>query len=258
MLKRSEIILYNELVEYIYTIEDYDEIRNILLEILETLIPYNQASFYLASHNGNHFLEKPIGKGISQSELQRYIDDYADQDYTRWLFMNGKSMVYRETDFFPDEIREDKTYYKEIYLPANLYYSIQLSIAYGGIFLGIITLYRDKEKEDFSDKELFILQLLINHLEHRMHKEANLQDTKPENMESMSRICSFDGYEYIQRYALTPREVEVLELLLIGESNEKICKQLIISLNTLKKHITNIYKKLGINNRWELINFIIK
>lgn len=253
MLSRNEIILFNELIEDVYTIDAYDEMRITLLEILDALIPYNQASFYLASNNRNQFLSKPIGKGIPHSELQRYIDDYEAQDYTRWLFMNGKSMVYRETDFFSDKNREDKTYYKEIYIPANIHYSVQLSIAYGGNFLGIITLYREKEKEDFSDKELFILNLLINHLEQRMRKEASLQDNKPE---SMDNAFHFDGYEYIQRYALTPREVEVLKLLLAGAPNEKVCKDLVISLNTLKKHNRNIYKKLGINNRWELINHL--
>ena len=41
-----------------------------------------------------------------------------------------------------------------------------------------------------------------------------------------------------------------------GRDNAAICEELAISVNTLKKHILNIYRKLGIKNRVQLFKMI--
>lgn len=52
-----------------------------------------------------------------------------------------------------------------------------------------------------------------------------------------------------KRVVLTAREREVLLLLATGYGREEICAQLSLSLNTLKTHQKNIYKKLGVKSR---------
>jgi len=49
--------------------------------------------------------------------------------------------------------------------------------------------------------------------------------------------------------ALTEREVEVLKLIAKGYSNEKIAEQLVISLGTVKGHVSNILSKLHLVDR---------
>ena len=44
--------------------------------------------------------------------------------------------------------------------------------------------------------------------------------------------------------------------LMQGKENPVICEELTISTNTLKKHILNIYRKLGIRNRVQLFKMI--
>jgi DNA-binding CsgD family transcriptional regulator len=41
-----------------------------------------------------------------------------------------------------------------------------------------------------------------------------------------------------------------------GKDNVSICDELSISVNTLKKHILNIYRKLGIKNRVQMFKMI--
>jgi LuxR family maltose regulon positive regulatory protein len=52
---------------------------------------------------------------------------------------------------------------------------------------------------------------------------------------------------------LTSREEEILRLMQDGLTNQEIADELIISLYTVKRHATNIYTKLGVNNRRQAI-----
>jgi len=48
---------------------------------------------------------------------------------------------------------------------------------------------------------------------------------------------------------LTPREIEVLELVAAGASNTEIAERLVISPFTVKRHVTHLLTKLGVNSR---------
>jgi DNA-binding NarL/FixJ family response regulator len=50
---------------------------------------------------------------------------------------------------------------------------------------------------------------------------------------------------------LTSREIQVLELIANGASNQQIADQLGISLYTTKSHVRNVLGKLGAKNRWQ-------
>jgi DNA-binding NarL/FixJ family response regulator len=52
---------------------------------------------------------------------------------------------------------------------------------------------------------------------------------------------------------LTPREAEVLELLQDGSTNAEIAHELSIGIETVRTHARNVYRKLGIASRRELI-----
>lgn len=55
------------------------------------------------------------------------------------------------------------------------------------------------------------------------------------------------------KLGLSKREVEVLELLAIGLSNQEIADKLFVSLNTIKTHISSIYSKLNVKRRTQAI-----
>ncbi|MGD8598452.1 MAG: LuxR C-terminal-related transcriptional regulator, partial [Anaerolineae bacterium] len=52
---------------------------------------------------------------------------------------------------------------------------------------------------------------------------------------------------------LTPREMEVLQLLGAGNSNQEIADSLVITINGVKKHTSNIYGKLGVHSRTQAV-----
>ena len=50
---------------------------------------------------------------------------------------------------------------------------------------------------------------------------------------------------------LTRREIEILSLVAIGSSNEEVADRLCISPHTVKTHVYNIFKKIGVPNRFQ-------
>jgi LuxR family transcriptional regulator, maltose regulon positive regulatory protein len=52
---------------------------------------------------------------------------------------------------------------------------------------------------------------------------------------------------------LTGRELEVLRLLAAGRSNQRIAHDLVVALDTVKKHVTHVLGKLGAANRTEAV-----
>jgi NarL family two-component system response regulator LiaR len=57
----------------------------------------------------------------------------------------------------------------------------------------------------------------------------------------------------IETFGLTPREQEVLELMVEGMNNPEIAERLVVSRSTAKAHVSNILGKLSVSNRAEAI-----
>ncbi len=69
---------------------------------------------------------------------------------------------------------------------------------------------------------------------------------------------NLSGEDAITDPQLSPRENEILELLIEGYSNKEIAEKLVVSLSTVHTHRTNLMQKLGLSNRHELIQYARK
>ena len=67
-----------------------------------------------------------------------------------------------------------------------------------------------------------------------------------------------DGGDGSTSVKLSVREQEVLELLSKGLKYKEIAEQLFISTETVRRHATNIYAKLGVSNRMQAVNKYFK
>src|SRR5512135_814528 len=72
--------------------------------------------------------------------------------------------------------------------------------------------------------------------------------------EAPLRLKDGDGFSLsLEERGITAREGEIVRLLIEGRTNEEIAARLFISNHTVKNHIHNVYQKLGIRNRVQLI-----
>ena len=56
-----------------------------------------------------------------------------------------------------------------------------------------------------------------------------------------------------QKLGLSAREIEVLQLMAAGMSNQEIADQLYVSVNTVKTHTSNIFQKLDVKRRTQAV-----
>jgi LuxR family transcriptional regulator, maltose regulon positive regulatory protein len=97
----------------------------------------------------------------------------------------------------------------------------------------------------------------------RKDQRAPARDIDPDYLARLLRACGQAGAAPPSRRAaaplpgmaepLTDREVEVLRLLAAGRSNQRIAHELVVALDTVKKHVTHILGKLGATNRTEAV-----
>jgi LuxR family transcriptional regulator, maltose regulon positive regulatory protein len=52
---------------------------------------------------------------------------------------------------------------------------------------------------------------------------------------------------------LTERELEVLQLLATGQPNRAIAEELVVTLDTVKRHVSNLFSKLEVANRTQAV-----
>jgi DNA-binding NarL/FixJ family response regulator len=71
-------------------------------------------------------------------------------------------------------------------------------------------------------------------------------------IEELAALRAHDAREGSTADGLTPRERELASLVGRGASNKEIAHHLSISIKTVKTHLTNIFKKLGLSTRVQL------
>lgn len=77
------------------------------------------------------------------------------------------------------------------------------------------------------------------------HKKV-VPETKPEPASPFNPAL-------LEKLGITPREMEVLEAMATGLSNQEIADRLFVSLNTVKTHTSNLFSKLDAQRRTQAI-----
>lgn len=246
MLEANQWILLNALTYKIHRIKDFDEMRAYLIQQLTYLIDFDSASFFISNPDKPRELIRPVGYNFSMENMQKYIQQEKKIDYSEGMMYTGKNIAYRESDILKDEIRVTTKYYKQVYDANNFHFSLHLNISFEEMFMGVLSLFRTKGKPDFQYKDIFILDMIKDHLALRGYNEYN---------RILKKILTVR--ECGEKYNLSAREQEVLEKLLTSETQEDIAAELGIAVNTLKKHINSIYNKTGFLSRIELHDRVI-
>jgi two-component system, NarL family, nitrate/nitrite response regulator NarL len=83
------------------------------------------------------------------------------------------------------------------------------------------------------------------------------RDSVSDLIKALREDNSPEGTPQRRRFGLTPRELEIITLVVAGYSNPEIAQKFSISEQTVKHHISNIFDKVGVSNRIELALFAV-
>jgi DNA-binding CsgD family transcriptional regulator len=85
------------------------------------------------------------------------------------------------------------------------------------------------------------------------HNLSNTQLTKPQLTLSVSEMKTEVSQEAIDAAGLSRRELEILQMMATGMSNQEIADALFISLSTVKSHVSSVFTKLDVVRRTQAI-----
>ena len=211
-----------------------------LLRELKTLVPFDEAVIFYMDGNQkvtDHYLYK-----IDPKWMSLYLGYYTNSDSgvygLRQRNTDGMNDVFvhrwraeRSDEFIPDYIR-----------PRNLVGTIGFPMRdASGRIRTVFALDRLTEPE-YSEKEVEIVRAVWNLL--RLYHQALYE--KQDGEAEQTAVCE-------ERKSLTPREAEIVRLLEQGLSPASIAHVLHITVPTTNRHIYNIYKKLNVGSRVELM-----
>lgn len=130
----------------------------------------------------------------------------------------------------------------------------------------VLTLHQDREylfKTLQLGCEGYVLKdaessVLIEAIRSVYHEQTYIQPNMTvELVKEFNRVTLIEQDRSITNN-LTNREVEVLKLIAEGMINKEIAKDLFISEKTVKNHISNIFKKLDVNDRTQAAIYAFK
>jgi LuxR family transcriptional regulator, maltose regulon positive regulatory protein len=111
----------------------------------------------------------------------------------------------------------------------------------------------------FADEGAALARLLGDVMAAYRAGEGTARRVPLDYLAAVARACapassaSPEGHVAGLAEALTPRELQVLELIAAGAPNQRIADDLVVTLDTVKKHITHVLGKLSVGNRTEAV-----
>ena len=249
-LKENDWNVINDILLEIYSLDNVKKIADKFLRLIRVLISYSQAYFIIFDEAQEIDVVNSAFEGVSEENKNKYINYFYQVDYVKHMFGFSGTIVFKDTDMMEDDLREKTEFYKGFLAPKNIPYGEGILMVKEGKILGVLNLFRAKEFGDFREKDIRVLEVFKDHLTNILYSAT--QEIKTENEDNVVSIRD------VEHYNLSKRELEIMNLMLEGYTNEEIGKRLFISVSTVKKHVYNVFTKMGINSRIQLMKMIEK
>lgn len=203
-----------------------------LLRGLHALIPCDQAAF--------SELDIPTRRELAYQEEGTpdscFGPDPGPHAYWQWRHAHplclhvercqGDTPVLQLSDFLSARELRNLPLYTEYLRPITAYMVVALPTAPGRTRVFIFV---REHARPFSEADRLTLELLRPHL-HAVYREAARRRQGPP-------------------VRLTPRELDVMRAVAEGCGNEAVARRLVVSPHTVRKHLENVFRKLGVDSR---------
>ena len=218
---------HRKILDVLWTIGDAagtSPIPDAALSALRELVPCDVVTFHRSTANGERelsYVGEPLG--VMTDELRAVHRRYDHQDPL--LPARGARTL---TDCLTRRAYQRRELYQQVDRPLGIDYMMRLWLAPFGPRPARLEF--DRSDRDFSERDRAVLNVLLPHLEqHCRH------------------ILTCDSAP--SRPTVTARQGEIMELVARGLTNGEIASTLSISPETVRKHLENVYRRLGVHTR---------
>ena len=237
-LSAKQTVLLGQIMQTLAEPHEELEIREIMGDLVMQLLG---AQFYASYvwQPGSLSFARPTQINMDPINLRAYESYYQFHDPITPQ-MQRYQVAVRATDVLSLEELKKTEFFNDFLNKDGLYWGVNLYAWHQGQNLGDMRIWRDKRRENFSHDELRLLDMLqpafVTALA-RAQRPAKTQDL-PLNILS-------------QR--LTPREQDTARLVMLGMPDKEIARALQISTTTVRTHLENAFRKVGVSNRAALV-----
>lgn len=226
----SNFAAYSEITPLPQTVTQIEFPESISPQDIPTLNRYLHEHPILTLLYKDQMPRHPYKREIEKEMSGRYPD----------LVISPECHAVKVSDFLSDTRYRRLRLYNEFCKKYDVEYQICALLSCEGSKLKGIAFHRDRR--DFSERDRLMLNLLSPHIR-QAYRNA-------EAISAIERNIRASGQTQ-ERWItdLTLREKEVLNWLAKGKSNHDIAVIMQIKVCTVKKHLENIYQKIGVENR---------
>lgn len=246
-MDKNDFLRLNEAIYHIHTAETLEDLKMDILSQVRFIIPNFAASLIEIQIDPD---TKDLVHGRvsclperSETVWRAWIAN-ADRDRALWISHAPESVVLRDSAVWDEDFRMSSHIYGTVYRPWGIFDTLTMNIAYQNRVLALLTFVRTREDGPFTEQDEFYLRALSNHIDYAYWRLANAAKPAP----AAAGVAAL-----AERFGLTRREEEILRLVFQDQNNDEILDRLVISRNTLLKHLQNLYRKCGVSSRWDLL-----
>lgn len=218
-------LVYRKKVDLYRETKEYDKLYDSYITGLYYAEKYNVDLYLLGMYEAifEYYRDKKDFKNLFETQL------LINQITTR---LNTNNFSAQLTNLENENILKETN--KKVELQQKIIYSLSAFLLLS--ILGIVFFFLKLKK---SQKKFNELEIQIDLLKEDIIQKKHIQQLEPK-------------INY-QKYNLSERQLEIIELARIGKTNKQIADELEISENTVKYHLKNIFQILDIENRSDLI-----
>ncbi len=246
-MEKNKFLMINDLIYEIYLWKKPSDIDASFFQRLKMIVPFEYASLFLYDRNADNAfsLGTPICFPESFQEAELQYTKFAGEDDLLWILHGKEPQLIRESAVLDEEHRLNSSLYRKCYQKYNIYDSLQYTIVFQQRLLGVLSLFRTRPQGTYSSDDMFYLRAIAMHLNPVLHRLVSTESSK--------KSAEIFSPARFSEYHLTAKELEILECLLRFQDNDEIADQLNIRETTLNKHLQNLFRKLEVRSRWELL-----
>ncbi|MFJ8234228.1 LuxR C-terminal-related transcriptional regulator [Ureibacillus sp. NPDC094379] len=198
---------------------------------LEDYFGFDNTIFWYSDNEGN--LRDPLNYRLSDQAMTDYLTEFQFYDSlhpTKNVELFREKKAIRLADMTSINQYESSPFYRSYLRKYGLHDEMVVTLNHQGVLVGAIGMAQKEDSFKYTANDRNTLNLISDVIASVIMHQIKNEET-----------------------VLSKREQEVVELVKKGWTNQVIAEKLHISVNTVKRHLQNIYEKYSVNNKTQLV-----